>query len=86
MRFEAMNVAWWLLLIPILVGFLVYVTKKKQFLLKLFLGGHARIIAIFDPVRVHIKNILLVFAAVFAILALMRPQWGFEWVEGKSRG
>ncbi|MBI5023962.1 MAG: VWA domain-containing protein [Candidatus Omnitrophica bacterium] len=32
------------------------------------------------------KNILLVGVFVFSVLALARPQWGFEWQEVKRRG
>ncbi len=32
------------------------------------------------------KNMLLVAAFVFAVLALMRPQWGFHWQEVKRQG
>jgi Ca-activated chloride channel homolog len=32
------------------------------------------------------KNILLVLVIVFSILALARPQWGFEWQQVKRKG
>lgn len=36
--------------------------------------------------RLRWKNILLVGVFIFSVLALARPQWGFEWQEVKRRG
>ncbi len=36
--------------------------------------------------RLFGKNILLVGVFIFSVLALARPQWGFEWQEVKRRG
>lgn len=33
-----------------------------------------------------LKNILIIFVFAFSILALCRPQWGFEWQEIKRKG
>ncbi len=38
------------------------------------------------PGRLFWKNILLAGVFVFSVLALARPQWGFEWQEVKRRG
>lgn len=40
----------------------------------------------FAPKRVAHKNLLLVTAVLFSVLALARPQWGFRWQEIKRRG
>ena len=39
-----------------------------------------------NPQRLFGKNILLIGAFIFSVLALARPQWGFEWQEVKRRG
>lgn len=39
-----------------------------------------------DPGRLFRKNILLAGVFVFSVLALARPQWGFEWQEVRRRG
>lgn len=36
--------------------------------------------------RLVYKNVLLVFVFLFCIIALARPQWGFEWREIKRKG
>jgi Ca-activated chloride channel family protein len=32
------------------------------------------------------KNVLLILAVLFSVLALARPQWGFEWQQVKRKG
>jgi len=44
------------------------------------------IIACFDIKRVRTKNIVLLMVIFFGILALIRPQWGFQWQEVKRQG
>lgn len=39
-----------------------------------------------DPGRLFWKNIFLAGVFVFSVLALARPQWGFQWQEVKRRG
>ena len=39
-----------------------------------------------DPDRQRLKAILLVLGMLLCFLALMRPQWGFEWQEMKRKG
>ena len=36
--------------------------------------------------RQRLKYIIIITALIFTILALMRPQWGFQWQEVKRRG
>lgn len=43
-------------------------------------------LATFDPKRYKIKIALVILAFSFAFLALMRPQWGFQWQEVKRVG
>lgn len=40
----------------------------------------------FDPKKATLKNIILAAVFVFSVLALIRPQWGFQWQEIKRRG
>ncbi|MBU0468004.1 MAG: VWA domain-containing protein [Candidatus Omnitrophica bacterium] len=40
----------------------------------------------FDAGRLVFKNVLLIFVFIFCIIALARPQWGFEWREIKRKG
>ena len=40
----------------------------------------------YDERRLVYKNILLGFVFLFCIIALARPQWGFEWREIKRKG
>lgn len=40
----------------------------------------------FDARNQKIKNGLILFVLIFAVLALMRPQWGYQWQEVKKQG
>ena len=46
----------------------------------------AEVVPGMNPQRSFWKNIFLAGVFIFAVLALARPQWGFEWQEVKRRG
>ena len=46
----------------------------------------AQIAGTFSRQNQILKNILLVLVVLFGVLALARPQWGFEWQEVKRQG
>jgi len=45
----------------------------------------AKIAEGFDRKRLYVKNVLLVLFLVFSVIALARPQWGYEWQEVKRQ-
>lgn len=88
MKFAQLNYSLWFWGILLLSIFLFWTYKKRIKLLEKF----AQKDILFDLIssvsikRKIFKKILIVLVFVFSILALMRPQMGFEWREIKRRG
>ncbi len=80
-----LNLLWVVILI---VGFLWWAFQNRRKKLYQFVQAQLapELAASFDMKKVVIKNILLITALVFSVLALARPQWGFEWQEVKREG
>jgi len=89
MRFEHTNLLWLLLILPpSLVVFFWWSWRKKQKLLTQFIQARllpALTIGI-SPARIKIRFTILIFAIAFLIIALARPQHGFDLQEMKQRG
>ena len=88
MHFAQLNMLVWLWAVIALVMFLAWATKHHKNAMERFAHQHlAKDIAFcFDPKKVNTKNILLVAVFVLSVLALIRPQWGFQWQEIKRQG
>lgn len=88
MRFAQPDMLWLLWgIIPlwfILRGLLI----RREKMMQRFVAAHLLpdIVRHFDHRRLMLKNFLFVFVFIFAIIALARPQWGFEWEELKRKG
>ena len=80
MHFAHLNMVIWSWIVIGLVLFLLWTKQHRAKMLRNFTQEHLlKDIAFhFDPKKAKYKNILLVAVAVFTILALMRPQWGFH--------
>ena len=80
----------WLLAatVPLLVWFLWWAWRKKQTLVAQFVQSRllAQLTVGVSQARQKIRLALIVFAVGGALLALARPQWGFDWEEAKQRG
>ncbi|HOC54771.1 MAG TPA: VWA domain-containing protein [Verrucomicrobiota bacterium] len=82
--------ALWLLLAlpPVLLAFFWWAGRKRQQLLTQFI--QARLLpgltVGISPAREKIRAACLVSAVACLLLALARPQWGFDWEEVKQRG
>lgn len=88
MRFGDTTMFWLLALLPVLVLFFVWAYRARRRMLERFAAGalaEKLTASVSRPVR-RWKTILLVGAVLFAVLALTRPQWGFEWRQVKRRG
>ena len=88
MRFAQWQYINFLWIVPALTVFLVWALRKRQSDLKRF-AGEGLIGALIESVnfrRRNVKRAFLVVAIVLSVLALMRPQWGFQWHEVKRRG
>lgn len=77
-----------LFVVVALAAALILLTKLRRKVFYRF--GDKRLSAItarsFCRRRFVIKEVLIVSACLFAVLALVRPQWGFEWREVKHQG
>jgi Ca-activated chloride channel family protein len=80
----------WLLLVfpPGLAAFFWWSWRKRQSLRAQFINARllTGLTVGLAPGRQKIRLACLVFAVVCLILALARPQWGFDWQEAKLRG
>jgi len=89
MNFANPHMLWLLLVIPpALLAFFWWAARLRRRLLTQFIQARllpALTIGI-SPTRQKISAGCLVLAAVCLILALARPQWGFDWEEIKQRG
>ena len=88
MQFANGHILYWLWALLPGGGFLFWAAKRKKSLLEGFAEKHLLDEIAFNwaPQREKIKAVLLIFVFVFSILALARPQWGFEWQEIKKQG
>src|SRR5437667_1817116 len=80
----------WLLAVTVslLTWFLCWAWRKKQSLVAQFVQPRllAQLTIGVSPLRQKVRLALLVCAVACAMLALARPQWGFDWEEAKQRG
>ncbi|MBI3848674.1 MAG: VWA domain-containing protein [Verrucomicrobia bacterium] len=80
----------WLLLVvlPLLLAFLWWAWRKRQRLITQFIQSRllAGLMAGVSLTRRKIRLGLIVLAVTLSLVALARPQWGFDWEEVKQRG
>src|SRR6266487_5075354 len=80
----------WLLPVTVLLlaWFLGWAWRRKQRLIAQFVQSRllAQLTVGVSPLRQKIRLGLVVLAVAAALLALARPQWGFDWEEAKQRG
>lgn len=88
MHFGNVQVLYWLWAVIVFVLFLWWGLKRRRTLLERFAQTHllTEIVLGPDQRRQIWKISLLAGVLVFSILALSRPQWGFEWQEIKQEG
>ncbi|MDD4956225.1 MAG: VWA domain-containing protein [Candidatus Omnitrophica bacterium] len=81
-----MSVLLWLL--PAVAVFFILSSGRRKSTLERFAekGLLAEIAASYDNSRRKRKDIIKLAALFFIAMALMRPQWGFEWKEVKKQG
>jgi Ca-activated chloride channel family protein len=88
MKFGAVqNLMWLWTLIPLGV-FLWWALRHRQRQLNLFSQKElfTEIAKSYDPEHLHLRFFLIVLVVTLSILALARPQWGYEEREIKRRG
>src|ERR1041385_4478790 len=79
---------WLLALVPLLIVFLVWAVRARRRALDRFAARPLaeRLAASVNRTARRWKAVLLVSAALFALLSLTQPRWGFEWREIKRKG
>jgi Ca-activated chloride channel family protein len=88
MQFGHPHSFWLLALVPALVVFLVWAFRARRRALERF-ASPALVLRLTETVRPGArrwKAAMIVATVMFAVLALARPRWGFEWHEVKHRG
>lgn len=88
MRFERIEYAYLFCLIPIFLLMLVWASKRRQRLLSEFAEMHLlpHLTSTVEFVAKKAKLYLVLGSVVMFVIALMGPQWGFEWQEVTRRG
>ena len=89
MRFAHPQILWFSgILLPVLAVFLVWAWRRKQKLVAQFVQSRllAHLTVGVSYARQKLRLVLLFFAVAFTLLALARPQWGFDWEEAHQQG
>src|SRR5438552_11605975 len=89
MRFEHPNLLWLLLLaLPGLTGFFWWSWRERRRLIAQFVQSRllANLTVGVSAKRLKVRLGLLIAAVGLLVIALARPQWGFDWEEAKQRG
>lgn len=88
MRFADTYYAHGFWIVLALVLFFVWAYRKKRSILRLFAEEKllSEIASSLHSKRQIVKMVILVVVVVLSVVALMRPQWGFQWQEVKRRG
>jgi len=88
MRFASLEMIHLLWLVGLMILFLFMRKKKKDILRENFTDKN-----LMDTMSASLNKrkethgiILVIFIGIFSVLALIRPQWGFEWREIKREG
>jgi len=89
MRFAHPQILWLLAVFPpLMLAFFWWSWRKRQQLVTQFIQARllpALTVGI-SPARLKLRLASLVLAVICLILALARPQWGFDWEPTKQRG
>src|SRR6267154_5278608 len=89
MRFAHSQMLWLLAVFPpLMLAFFWWSWRKRQQLVTQFIQARllpALTVGI-SPTRLKLRIACLLVAVICLILALARPQWGFDWQEVKQRG
>jgi len=84
-QIERLNLLWGIIIFTVL---LVWTYRRRREIIARFIQVQLfeEIISGLNTRRQIIKSILIVLVFIFSIIALARPQWGFEWQEVKRQG
>ncbi len=79
------NLLW---LLPLLAAGLFLFVRRRRQMIERFVESHLLDHVVFgwSLERYQLKNILLIIIFFLSIVALARPQWGYQWQEIKRKG
>jgi len=88
MQFANISMLYLLWLVFFVGLFLLWATKRKRKIVERFVSSDLieRIAASYSHRRQKFKMMLILGVFLLAILALLRPQWGYQWQEVKRQG
>lgn len=88
MRFGHPDYLFLFLLLPVLVGLMLWQTyqQRRSWRRLADTGLQEKIMPAYSPFRKGVKNFLKILVFVFLVLSLMEPQWGMKEEEVKLRG
>jgi Ca-activated chloride channel family protein len=88
MHFGDITALYLLWLLPFVAILLLAAIKRRRAMMEKFIDTRlmAEIAKNLNPSRWIWKSFLILGTFIFSILALARPQWGFEWREVKRQG
>src|SRR5438034_1632487 len=89
MRFEHPHLLWLLIpAIPALLAFFWWTWRTRRRLISQFVQSRllANLTVGVSTTRQKVRMALLVGSVALLIVVLARPQWGYDWEEGKQRG
>src|ERR1044071_8459278 len=89
MRFANPQMLWLLpVTVPLLVWFLCWAWRRKQALIAQFVQSRLlpQLMVGLSRTVQKVRMTLLVLTVTFVLLALARPQWGFDWEEARQGG
>ena len=88
MRFGEPLYLYLILLIPLLIGFIIWTEKKRKAQSSQFVNASLffRLVSPQILKQRRTKAKLLVWGLTFLLLALAQPRWGFQWEDLKQRG
>ncbi len=74
--------------VPALILFYIFAFRRRDRFMRLFCeeGLIKRVMPNISRSRQKLKAVLIIFAVIFVVIALIRPRWGYEWEEVKQRG